>query len=395
MRITTMNNYISPSKQLLNQLVEVEYMPVESDYSIINHEKFSLDKLLTTGLNLSSIIPQIKQAKESKQIGTTLYRMVSPKGVITGTLQSKNGITLGHYVNNGKITNRAGFQAVTQTVATVNPYVLLITAAVSIVTKKLDTIKEKQVEILEFIKIQEESKIKGNVKVLQEISEQLQFNINNDQFKNNKLILIQDIKKDSEAIIISCKTQITSKASKTNFFHFDKQIKNKTVQIEEVFKNYQLALYQFSYSSFLEVLLYENFDQGYLDLVHDKVINYIEDFKKIHNDCYEKLLSDSKTSIESTAIKGFAGMTKGIGKAVQKISLSITGEDEKELLEFSDKVKDYNKQRIKTKLDSFSKNQESCSLVFADNIKTINTLFNNELEILFDDHNIYIATSSN
>lgn len=88
-------------------------------------------------------------------------------------------------------------------------------------------------------------------------------------------------------------------------------------------------------------------------------------------------------------------MTKGIGKAVQKITLSITGEDEKELLEFNDKVKDYNKQRIETKLDSFSKNQESCSLVFADNIKTINTLFNNELEILFDDENLYVTATIN
>ena len=112
MRITTMNNYISPSKQLLNQLVEVEYMPVESDYSIINHEKFSLDKLLTTGLNLSSIIPQIKQAKESKQIGTTLYRMVSPKWVISGTFQSKNGITLGNYVNNGIDSDYSGIDII-------------------------------------------------------------------------------------------------------------------------------------------------------------------------------------------------------------------------------------------------------------------------------------------
>ena len=83
---------------------------------------------------------------------------------------------------------------------------------------------------------------------------------------------------------------------------------------------------------------------------------------------------------------------KGIGKAIQKISLSTTGEDEKQLLEFSDKVKDYNKQRIETKLDSFLQNQETCSLVFADNIKTINTLFNNELEILFDEENLYIAS---
>ena len=86
--------------------------------------------------------------------------------------------------------------------------------------------------------------------------------------------------------------------------------------------NYQLALYQFSYSSFLEVMLYENYDKSYLDYAYNKVIGYIDDYKKIQTDCYERLTKDSNTSIESVAIKGFAGMTKGIGKAIQKISLS-------------------------------------------------------------------------
>lgn len=390
-----MSNYLSPTKQMLNQLMEIEYMPVESNYSIINHEKLSLDKLSSIGLNLANIINTIKENKGITGTSETLFRLVPPEGKIKGVLQFKNGKTIVNYVNlaNGQITNRGTFEAVAKTTSSINPYALLITAAVSIVTKKLDTIKEKQIEILEYIKIHEESKIKGNIKVLQEISEQLQFNINNDQFKNNKLILIQDIKKDSEANIISCKTEITSKASKTNFFHFDKSIKNKTNQIETIFRNYQLALYQFSYSSFLEVMLYENFDQGYLDCVYNKVIDYIEDFKKIHSDCYDRLISDSNTSIESTAIRGFAGMTKGIGKVVQKISLTTTGEDEKELLEFSDKVKDYNKQRIENKLDSFLQNQESCSLVFANNIQTINNLFNEEVEVLCDDENLYISTT--
>lgn len=391
-----MNNYISQTKQLLNQLVEIECIPVESDYSIINHEKFSLDKLMTTGLNLSALIPTIKETKELKQTGTTLYKMVPPKGIIKGSLQSNNGITFGHFVNKkGLITNRASFESVAKTTATVNPYAILITAAVSVVTKKLDSIKDKQIEILEFVKIQEEAKIKANVKVLQEISEQLQYNIDNDLYKSTKVLEISRIKADSEASIISCKKQIQSIASKTNLFHFDKDIKNKTAELEKIFQNYQLSLYQFSYSSFLEVVLYENFDRGYLNLVHDKVINYIDDFRKIHDECYDKLLSDSKTSIESTAIKGFAGMTKGIGKAVQKISLTLTGEDENNLLEFSNKVKDYNNQRIESKMDSFSKDQESCSLVFADNIKTINTLFNNELEILFDDENLYVTATIN
>lgn len=391
-----MNNNLVIKKEQLNQLMTIEYLPVESDYKLDKYEQFSLDKLKTMGLNLASIAPvlnDIKVAKQSMGTSGTLFRMVPPKGVVNGVLQTKNGMTLGHFVNpsSGKIAGRASFEAVSKGVSTVNPYALLITAAVSIVTKKLDTISDNQMKILEFLELQEDSKIKGNVKTLQEISEQYKYNIDNEKYKNNKCILIQDIKKESEQSIILAKQLISSKASKTSFIHTSKSINNKTQKLEDSFNNYQLALYQFSYASFLEVMLLENFDQGYLNCVYAKIIEYIEDFRKLHNDCYDRLLSDSKSSVESIAIRGFAGMTKGIGKAIQKITASTSGEEDTELLEFSDKVKDYNNQRIESKLNSFLQNQEECSLVFAENIKTVNSLFNNELDVLFNEDSLYIA----
>ena len=90
-------------------------------------------------------------------------------------------------------------------------------AAVTIVTKKLDTIKENQLEIIEYLKLQEESRIKGNIKTLQDISEQLKYNLNNEQFRNNKLILIQDIKKEAEASIINSKSLLLQKPLKQHF----------------------------------------------------------------------------------------------------------------------------------------------------------------------------------
>ena len=88
-------------------------------------------------------------------------------------------------------------------------------------------------------------------------------------------ILVQDIKRDSEQSIILAKELIISKTSKTKTIHFDNSIKKKKELIEKAFENYHLALYQFSYSSFLEVMLLENFDKNYLDAVHDKIIHYM------------------------------------------------------------------------------------------------------------------------
>ena len=55
------------------------------------------------------------------------------------------------------------------------------------------------------------------------------------------------------------------------------------------------------------------------------------------------------------------------------------------------KINDYNERRIINKMDKFLVLQEYCSLVFAENIKTINKLFNNEIEVLFDEENLYIS----
>ena len=76
----------------------------------------------------------------------------------------------------------------------------------------------------------------------------------------------------------------------------DRKLKKKDL-VEKAFENYYLSLYQFSYSSFLEVMLLENFDENYLSTVCDKIFKYIEEFKKLRNDCYEKILKDSNTSV--------------------------------------------------------------------------------------------------
>lgn len=386
-----MNNSLE-IKNTLNQLMEVELLPVESNYSLDKYETFSLEKLKTLGLNFTNIAQVLKDSKGIKETGETLYRLVEPKGV-KGALHFKNGITIGNYMNDRKISARAGFKAVTQTgtkVAQMNPYAMMITLAVSMVTKKLDAIKDAQLEIMEFLKLQEESKIKGNIKTLQEISNEYKFNMNNDTYKNNKHILVQDIKRDSEQSIILAKEVIVSKASKTKALHFDKAVKKKKELVEKAFENYHLALYQFSYSSFLEVMLLENFDENYLNTVYDKINKYIEEFKKLRNDCYEKILKDSNTSVETTAVKGFSKVTKFLGEKVKKVKWLDEENVDDELLAISDKAESFNETKISKALNDFIEDQEKCSLVFAENINKLKKLFNNEIDILVDESYIHI-----
>ncbi len=54
---------------------------------------------------------------------------------------------------------------------------------------------------------------------------------------------------------------------------------------------YQLALYTFSFSSFLEVMLLENFDTNYLNSITSKIQEYSGDYTALYEKCVEKIES--------------------------------------------------------------------------------------------------------
>ncbi|MBR6516309.1 MAG: hypothetical protein IKT40_05580 [Bacilli bacterium] len=393
-----MENGQNKHKELLNKLIQFDIQSIESNYSLDKCQKFSLDKLIDGGLNLGSIINFLKTQQGVKVTGEELFRLIKPKDDKGGKLHfidNDNSITYGDYNNGKHITTRAGFQKVassgSQACASMNVYAMLITVAVKMITKKLDEIKETQLSMFEYLKLQEESKIKGNVITLQEISKEFQYNMENDTYKKNKHVLVQDIKRDAEQSIVFAKDLIVKEASKTKFFHFNSSVKNKVEKLASEFKNYSLSLYQFSYSSFLEVMLLENFDKNYLDAVHDKIIHYIQDFDCMKKEVYDKLLSDSKSSIESTAISGFAKVTKFLGDKAKKVSFLDKENVDDELLEISDKATIYNENFISTTVANIMNDQEVCSFAFAENIEIVNKLFNSNLDLIFDQEFLYIG----
>ena len=137
-------------------------------------------------------------------------------------------------------------------VATINPYAMMIALAVTAVTKKLDGIEAVQQDIIEFLQLKEKAKLKGNVAVLQEILAEYRYNLDNEKYKNNKHIQVQEIKRDAEQSIILSRQQIEKKANRRKLLQGDKAVREKIEQIEKNFQDYELALYMFSFSSFLD-----------------------------------------------------------------------------------------------------------------------------------------------
>ncbi|MBQ8174271.1 MAG: hypothetical protein IJ009_02595 [Clostridia bacterium] len=394
---------ITKKNAIVRAMTEIECYPViQEEIAIQEYTKVPLGQLSAMGATFASVAPALKNIFNGVQnsgVGQQLYSMRIPKGLGLGeSLQfAKDGGLLGNVVDtSGKITQRARFEAVqgaAGTVAQINPAIMLMAIAISTITKKLDQIEEAQKDIIEFLQLKEKAMLKGNIAVLQEILDEYKYNWDNEKYKNNKHIQVQEIKRDAEQSIIFCRDQIEKKVSKKGLLHSDRDVKSKIQKVQYEFKDYELAMYIFSFSSFLEVMLLENFDAGYLNAVTSKIQLYAGQYHDLHEKCYQMIEGDSKTSIEAYALKGVAGLNRALGKTIAKIPKISDGQVDENLIEAGDKVQSFSEKRTENTMELFAHEHCTCVRPFVDNINAVNRIYNESVDLLFDNENVYFSLS--
>ena len=379
---------------IVRAMTEIECYPViQEDVAIQEYVKVPIGDLSAMGAAFASIAPafqNIVQNTASSGVGEKLYKMIIPNGV-HGAVNSVGNITNA----SGKIVGRARFVEVgtsaATTVAKINPAVMLMAVAISAVTKKLGQIEEAQKDIIEFLQLKEKAVLKGNIAVLQEILGEYKYNWDNDKYKNNKHIQVQEIKRDAEQSIIFCRDQIENKVSKKGLLHSDRDVKAKIQKILYEFKDYELAMYIFAFSSFLEAMLLENFDAGYLNAVTNRIKLYAGQYHDLHETCYRMIEGYSKTSIEAFALKGVAGLNRALGKGIAKIPKISDGQIDENLIEVGDRVQSFSDKRTEDTMELFAHEHCTCVDPFIDNINAVNMIYNEPMELLFDSENVYFC----
>lgn len=377
---------------IIRAMTEIECYPiVQEEVAIQEYTKVPLCQLSAMGATFASIAPAFQGAIQnaaSSGVGETLYRMIIPNGV-HGTVNAVGNITNA----GGKIVGRARFveagATAAGTVAQINPAVMLMAIAISTVTKTLDQLEEAQKDIIEFLQLKEKAVLKGNIAVLQEVLDEYKYNLDNEKYKNNKHIQIQEIKRDAEQSIIFCREQIEKKVAKKGFLHSDRDVRSKIQKVQYEFKDYELAMYIFAFSSFMEVMLLENFDSGYLSSVTKKVELYAGQYRELHQKCYELIEGDSKTSVQAYVLKGVAGLNKALGKGIAKIPKISEGQVDEALISAGEKVDSFSEKRTESTMELFASEECSCVSPFIDNINAVNMIYNEPMELLFDRDNVY------
>lgn len=356
--------------------------------------KLSLTELAALGAGfatLSDSFRQIAVQSNASIVGSeTLYRWSAPSigavpfargdgaGFLSATTGA-NGLTQGSFV-----PVDPGFSMTSMAVAPIDPMTLFIAAAVVNMDRKLDDIKETQRAILDFMEDNEKAKHIGNINALNEITDTYQHNWNNDKFKQAKLHLVQQIKKDAEQAIVFRRGRISKAQEGGSLIHGDIAVNSKLEATNGEFDQYQLALYEFAHAWFLEVMLLENFEEGYLQSVRDKLARYSLQYKELYTECFDGLIEKSATTVESMLLGGVSVASNAIGNVIGSIPVLKEGPVDEALIDASSRIGDYRYSRIAESLIQMKETGDTRIAPFIDSVDGLNALYNGPIEVFFD-----------
>lgn len=364
---------------------ELTLPAVQEELSVQTYSKIPLSRITALGTGLESVVVALQQIVSGGQAVSGYYKVTIPAGTHLASFKDGTGF-LGTALGDTGIAGQARLNPLM-----CDPTMLLVAATFANFDKKLDTIQETQLEMLDFIVQKEKSTLKGDLDFLMDIYNNYKHNWNSDRYKTANHIKALDVRQNAGRMIDFYREQIKKHISKKAFLHNDQDVKKQLTKIEDEFKEYQLALYLYGFGYFLEVLLQENFDVAYLESVSRKVEDMAFQYREMYSIAYEHIEGYTKSSVQSKLVGGLSVMNKIAGETIAKIPVISKSQIDEALIEAGEKLGTYKEKRIITTMNKLVERQSSCIRPFIDNIDMINRMYNQPMTLIFNNENMYLT----
>ena len=357
---------------------------VENEIDLKRYNKIPLGKISALGIGMTSLTTAITNAA-TEGAGTGLYWVSVPDGKSLVHFKHENAYMGSIKGPNGGV---GGGQARLNQLPC-DPTMVFMAATMYCIHMKLDAIQETQEEILQFLEQKEKAELRGNILILSDIIDKYQYNWYNTQFLTNNHMKVIDIKQKSEQSILFAQTRIRSILGKKKIVQISTDVSTKVRKLNLAFEDYQLALYTYAMSLYVETMLLKNFDKGYMYSVAAKIEQYSIAYREMYTDCYNMLLQLEDKSIDNIVLGGFGRISKAAGEAIAKVPVISKSELDENLIAIGDIIEESDESIRKAKLSALVSKQSSYVSPFVDNIKMIGELHDKPLNLLFDKENLY------
>ena len=389
-RFDMANETSERKNEVAKAIMELEYFPsiyLEEQHNITQFRKIPLSGVPALGTAFEPLAAAFQNVVNGGGTTSGFYKVTIPKGTKLSEFRDGSGYLGSVLTENGAV---GGGQARLNPLVC-NPTMLFMAVALANLDRKLDVIQEMQQELLDYLIQKERSELKGDLNFLSDIMNNYKFNWNNEKYKSGNHIKVLDIKQAAERKIDFYREQIVLKVNKKSFIHSDQDVIKQLGKIQSEFKDYQLALYLYSFSSFLEVMLMENFDHPYLNGIEKKIEEYSYQYRELYTKCYDKIEGYAKSSIQSHLLNGLSNVNRVAGETIAKVPVVNKSQIDEALIGSGDKLGKFGSKRVEKTMKQLIEKQSGCVHPFVENIKNINRLYNQPFEVYFDKDNVYIG----
>ncbi|MCH5196752.1 MAG: hypothetical protein J1F28_08555 [Oscillospiraceae bacterium] len=396
------------NEDIKNEIIEAvsdAVVPFEdlSSADIGGYKKIPLAGIIAMGGAFSTLPEAMRTVTQTVVTngGEKLYRRIDNIPAEMIRCKDGSGIVTG-VMHNGKfaqakleevntITNK-----VTSTVP-YNPQTLFMAAALAEIEMTLRDVQEKVGDILEFLEEDKKAKLRGNLNTLNEIKENYKYNYDNEMVLSNYHNRVLGIKNDAQNDIEFYRVQISGKIKKKSLIpnlHVGINVDDKVKVVKAEFDNYQLAMYIYSFSSLLEVLISRNFKSEFLNNIVSQLENLSFEYLELYTACYNQINSDAESTVEGNILNGVAGAGHFVGNVLNKVPVVNKSGVGKLLTTAGDKLENIHSDKIEKTSKQFREIRNSMIAPFSDSIRKVDALYNRPLNVLMDSEYIYLQSEA-
>lgn len=372
----------------IKAVTNTEFLPtVDIEAETAGYSKYFLSDIAALGTGWAAFASEFEKAVSAGKGMSGLYRVEVPG---SGQLfQRKNGKG---YI--GSVQTEAGTVGGGQATLTpigVDPITIAVAVALMNVEKKLGDIQEIQEEMKDFLEKREKSKQKGDLLFMSDILNQYKYNWDNEQFKQSRHVKVLDIRQSAEQNIVFYRSLIEKHLGKSGIIQLGPDVKRRIEKQVDLLNDYQLAIYLYAMSAFLDVILVDNYNEEYLNSVIGKIDDYSFDYRMLYTKVYERLDTEYKKSLSALALKGVELSSKGAGSLAEKIPVAKKASVDEKLQLVGERIEDAEKQKNSSAMEDLIEKQSGNVKPFVDNLMSLNSLYNEPVNVLVDGKTLYIG----
>lgn len=276
----------------------------------------------------------------------------------------------------------------TSTAVPFDPMTMVVAAALISIDRKLDSLQQKAEEILQFLKLEKQSKQRGNLNMLAEIMEEYKRDCSNEKLCALRVVAVQDIKREAHQDILFYQEQIARKLQAQRTIHVAQDAQALLDAVMSEFYEYQLASYLYAYTSFLEIMLQKNFDAA--PAAAERMDVLAKKYDELYANCRAQIASYQRSSIEAQLISGLGNAAKNLGQTISSVSVFSKTSVDETLINAGKSLNRHNSDRVAKHLEKFAPLADSRMDAFIENARTMHLLCSNHEAMLTDGDSLYI-----